>query len=47
MGAFFQSLGKTIIAGIVILIVIILYSPKGLWELLQFAMRRPRPSTTS
>jgi len=31
----------------VILIVIILYSPKGLWELLQFAMRRPRPSTTS
>ena len=27
----------------VILIVIILYSPKGLWELLQFAMRRTAP----
>ena len=31
----------------VILIVIILYSPKGLWDLLQFVARRPRPRTTS
>ncbi len=31
----------------VILIVIILYSPKGIWELLQCAARRPRPSMTN
>jgi len=46
MSAIFQSLGKTITAGFVILIVIILYSPKGIWDLLQFVARRTRPSTS-
>ena len=44
---FLRGLGhyRPLINGI-ILIVIILYSPKGIWDLLQFVARRTRPSTS-